>query len=208
MASQAAGAIGTAMVGSFAAIATSSINAGSRISDLATQLNIGNEEIQTLQYMAREAGASNAALERSLRNVQTRTEEAINGNKSYAEAFQRLNIDIHAFRRMTTEKKLEAIANAQANATDKAQAYNDVARILGERAGPELQEVLQSLATKGFDKVAESARNAGKIIKDETITQLDDAAYAIEEAKNNVTVSSALLLGGIADVAGAAAMAY
>ncbi len=133
--------------------------------------------------MAREAGASNAALERSLRNVQTRTEEAINGNKSYAEAFQRLNIDFHAFRRMTTEKKLEAIANAQANATNKAQAYNDVARILGERAGPELPESVQRLATKGFDKVAESARNAGKIIEDENIVQLDDAADAIEEAK-------------------------
>ena len=208
MASQAAGAIGTAMVGSFAAIATAAINTGSRISDLATQLNIGNEEIQTLQYLAREAGASNSALERSLRNVQTRTEEAINGNKSYSEAFQRLNINIHEFRRLSTEKKLEAIANAQANATDKAQAYNDVARILGERAGPELQEVLQSLATKGFDKVAESARNAGKIIKDETISQLDAAADAIEEAKNNVTVSSAAILGGIADVAGGVAMAY
>jgi len=68
--------------------------------------------------------------------------------------------------------------------------------------------VLQSLATKGFDKVAESARNAGKIIEDETISQLDAAADAIEEAKNNVTVFSAALLGGIADAAGGAAKAY
>jgi len=188
------GSLKNALVGlGLGRLAMTAIEAGSRISDLSTQLKINAEALQTLQFAAQEAGASNSALERGLRNVQLRTEEAIKGNKSYAEAFANLGINIEAFRRLPTEKKLIQIAKASRNASDQNRAFNDVARILGERAGPELREVLQQIAT-GFDSVKQSARNAGQLMSDETVKSMDDAADSIERAKKNLTTTTAAVL--------------
>ena len=79
---------------------------------------------------------------------------------------------------------MEAIANAQANATDKAAAYNAVSRILGEKAGPALQEVLQNLAgPKGYGGLEAAAERAGEVMSEETIAKMDKSADRIESFK-------------------------
>lgn len=70
-----------------------------------------------------EAGVGQQTLSRALRNVQLRTEEAILGNTSYADAFDRLGIEVEAFRDLPTEDKFEAIAIASEEAEDKATAF-------------------------------------------------------------------------------------
>ena len=184
-----AGAAGIGMM------ARAAIDLGSKISDLAVQLNIGTTELQVLDFAAREAGVGTEIMARALRNVQLRTEEAANGNKSYGDAFKRLGIDINEFRKLPTEKKLEAIAKAQANATDKAAAYNAVSRILGEKAGSALQEVLQKLAgDQGYGGLEAAAKRAGEVMSKETIKKMDDAADRIESFKRKMTVLSAEIL--------------
>ena len=183
---------GAAGLGSMAKAA---VDLGSKISDMAVQLNIGTTELQVLDFAAREAGVGTDIMARALRNVQLRTEEAINGNKSYAEAFQRLGINIESFKQLNTEQKLEAIAKAQDKATDKAQAYNDVARILGEKAGPALQEVLQNLAgPEGYGGLEAAAERAGEVMSEETIVKMDKAADKIESFKRRMTVLTAEIL--------------
>jgi hypothetical protein len=150
-----AGAAGLGM------LARSAIDLGSKISDMAVQLNIGTTELQVLDFAAREAGVGTEIMARALRNVQLRTEEAIKGNKSYGDAFVQLGINVNEFKKLKTEEKLEAIAIAQSKATDKAAAYNAVSRILGEKAGPALQEVLQNLAgPKGYGGLEAAASKA------------------------------------------------
>ena len=78
----------------FGMLSKSAIDLGSRISDMATQLNMGTDELQALEFAANEAGVEIGILERALRNVQNRTQEAINGNKRYREALERLGINI------------------------------------------------------------------------------------------------------------------
>jgi hypothetical protein len=137
-------------------------------------------------------------MERALRNVQLRTQEAINGNKSYGQAFKRLGIDINEFNKLPTEKKLEAVAVAQRNATDQTAAYNDVAIILGQRAGPAMQEVLQNLAgPKGYGGLEAAAKRANEVMSDETIAKMDKAADTIESFKRKMTVLSAEVLGKV-----------
>lgn len=176
-------------------LARAAIDLGSKISDMAVQLNIGTTELQTLEFAAREAGVEVGVMERALRNVQLRTQEAINGNKSYSEAFQRLGIDINEFNKLPTEGKLEAIAQAQAAATDQAAAYNDVAIILGQRAGPAMQEILQKLAgPDGFKGVEDAAKSSGEVMDEETIAKMDLAADRIESFKRKATVMAGTLL--------------
>ena len=175
--------------GSFAIMAKGAIDAGSRISDLSTQLRIGIEELQALQFAARQAGVSSSMLERALVNLQQRSVEAAAGNRSYAEAFERLGIDVQKFIALPQEQKMEQIARAQAKAADSNQAYADVATILGQRAGPALQEVLGRLADEGFPRVAEQAVEAGQVMSSETAIALDKAADEIEMFKNRITVA-------------------
>ena len=174
------------------AMAKAAIDLGSKISDMAVQLNIGATELQVLEFAAREAGVEVSVMERALRNVQLRTQEAINGNKAYGKAFERLGIDINEFNKLPTEKKLEAVAVAQKKATDQGQAYNDVAIILGQRAGPAMQEVLQNLAgPKGYGGLAAAAKRANEVMSGETIAEMDKAADSIESFKRKITVLSA-----------------
>ena len=185
--------LGPAIAGiSFVSMARSAIDLGSKISDMAVQLNIGATELQVLEFAAREAGVEVSVMERALRNVQLRTQEAINGNKAYGKAFERLGIDINEFNKLPTEKKLEAVAVAQKKATDQGQAYNDVAIILGQRAGPAMQEVLQNLAgPKGYGGLAAAAKRANEVMSGETIAEMDKAADSIESFKRKITVLSA-----------------
>ena len=181
--------------GGLGMLARSAIDLGSKISDMAVQMNIGTTQLQVLDFAAREAGVGTEILARGLRNVQLRTEEAIKGNKSYGDAFKLLNIDINEFRKLPTEKKLEAIAIAQSKATDQAAAYNAVSRILGEKAGPALQEVLQNLAgPKGYGGLEAAARRANEVMSKETIKTMDDAADEIESFRRKVVVATAEIL--------------
>jgi len=187
-----AGAAGLGM------LARSAIDLGSKISDMAVQMNIGTDQLQTLEFAAREAGVGVDIMARALRNVQLRTEEAINGNKSYGDAFTRLGINIKEFKKLNVEKKMEAIAIAQSKATDKAAAYNAVSRILGEKAGPALQEVLQKLAgPQGYGGLEAAAKRAGEVMSKETIAKMDAAADKIESFKRRMTVMAGEVLAKV-----------
>jgi len=181
-------------VAGLGALSRGAINLGSQISDLAIQLRIGTTELQVLQYAAQEAGVSSETLERALRNVQLRTQDALNGNKRYAEALQRLGLNVQKFAQLSTDKKFEAIAIAQSKAKDSAQAFRDVAIILGERAGPQLQEVLQSIAKEGFGSLEKAAKDAGQVMEDETIKKLDKASDEISKFKKMLTILSGEIL--------------
>lgn len=187
-----AGAAGLGM------LARSAIDLGSKISDMAVQMNIGTTELQVLDFAAREAGVGTEIMARALRNVQLRTEEAIKGNKSYGDAFVQLGINVNEFKKLKTEEKMEAIAIAQSKATDKAAAYNAVSRILGEKAGPALQEVLQNLAgPQGYGGLEAAAKRAGEVMSKETIAKMDAAADKIESFKRQMTVLAAEVLAKV-----------
>ena len=64
--------------------------------------------------MARDAGSDLSKLEMSLNNLNLRTVEALDGNKNYREAFERLGISIQDFIKLPTDRKLEQIAKAYA----------------------------------------------------------------------------------------------
>jgi hypothetical protein len=90
---------------------------------------------------------------------------------------------------MPQEQKLEAIGRSYASASDKASAYNALSTIFGERVGPKMIEVLDTLATQGFDAVAKSAAEAGDVMSAETIMAMDKAADAIEAFKQRATMA-------------------
>lgn len=171
------------------------IDLGSALSDSATRTRTNVEAYQALDYAQRIAGGSSGALERALRNVSNRTEEAANGNKTYLEALQRLGLANNEFISLPTEMKLEQLAKAYTSAENQSRAFADVSIILGERAGPELTEVLGRLATEGLDGVSEAAREAGEVIDKDLIVKLDEAADKIQGFQRRAQVGAAEGLG-------------
>lgn len=179
----------SAGVAGLGALAKSAIDTGSAISDTATHLRMGTEELQVLQSLARDAGTDFSKLEMSLNNLNLRTVEALDGNKNYREAFERLGISIQDFIKLPTDRKLEQIAKAYAKTGESATALGDVSTLLGQKAGSQLLEVLNRLATEGMDNLSQSAKAAGDIMDAETVVALDNAGDEIARWQNRITVA-------------------
>jgi hypothetical protein len=182
--------IGIAAAGAaFIGLARSAIGLGSKLSDLAVQTGTNVESLQALNAIARDAGVPLDSLSKALIKTRTAASEAAAGKKEMSDAFRALNIDVGRFMAMPQERKLEVIGRSYANASDKAAAYNAVSTIFGERVGPKMIEVLDTLSTRGFDEVAESARKAGDVMSAETILAMDKASDAIEAFKQRATIA-------------------
>ena len=198
----------------FTSLAKQAIDLGSRLSDLAIKLNISVEALQVLRFASQEAGTKAEVLNRAIRNVQLRTEEAAKGVTSYADAFTVLGISVSEFKQLPIEERFVKIADALKDAEDKQAAYNAVSRILGEKAGPELMEVLKRLSDEGFDGIAQSAKDAGQVMSEDTAQRLDIFADRIEKLKTAFVIAAAnitakflpvlYVLEGVVGIVGAA----
>lgn len=192
------GALGlSAGVAGIGMLARSSIDAGSKISDMATHLRIGTTELQTLQSVARDAGVDMSKLEMALNNVNLRTMEAADGNQTYCDAFERLGIDLKTFTTLSTEKKLENLAKAYQKSGESITALNDVSVLLGQKAGSQLLEVLNRLATEGMDNLSQSALAAGDVMDEATVAALDRAGDEIGRWQNRIIVGFGTFLADI-----------
>lgn len=168
------------------------ISFGSQMSDLATRTSTTVREFMVWRDVARDAGVEVSVLERALRNVTIRFQEAKDGTKSYADAFKRLGIDMDAFNNLGTSDRLAEVARAFHLASDKTAAFADVADILGVRAGPQLIEVLNKVGRDGFESVAESAVT----MSDTTARELDRAEDRIQRFKDRVLIAFGKIASG------------
>ena len=172
------------------------ISFGSEMSDLATRTRTTVKEFMVFRDAARDAGLEQSILERALRNTNIRIQEAVDGNKSYGDAVRRLGLNLEQLQGKTTAEKFISIAVAAEAAADKSEAFEDVADLLGQRAGPALTEVLRRLAVEGFDKVAESAT----VMEDATAQALDQAEDHIQKLGDKITMAFGNFLGQIAEI--------
>lgn len=188
--SQIMGAMGISMgVAGFSAMAMKAIDAGSKITDMATHLRIGTTELQVLQSLARDAGVDFSKLEMSLNNLNMRTIEAIDGNKTYKDAFDRLQISLTDFIKLPVEQRLEKLAVAYKETGASVQSLNDVSNILGLKAGSQTLEILDRLASDGLPKLTQVAIEAGQIMDEETVVALDNAGDEIARWQNWIIVT-------------------
>lgn len=188
-------AIGPAIAAiGFTAMARKAIDLGSKISDLSEQLRINAESLQVLMAVAAKAGVAQGTLEKALMAITIRTQEAMDGNKLYADSFDRLGINLAEFAQLPTEKKLEAIAKAYNAAGKSQEAFADIAAILGTRAGPKMLEVLRRMNDEGLPSLTEQMKKAGQIMDNDVIKKMDEAADTIGIFTNGMTVATAYVL--------------
>jgi len=187
--------VGPAIAGlGFSAMAKKAIDAGSKISDLSEQLRINAESLQVLMAVSMKAGVEQAVLEKALMSITIRTQEAMDGNKMYADSFERLGINLEEFAKLPTEKKLEVIAKAYAAAGKSQEAFADIASVLGTRAGPKMLEILRRINDEGLANLTKGAKEAGQVMDESVIAKMDAAADTIGIFTNAMTVATANVL--------------
>lgn len=181
---------GLIAVAVFKQLGSAAINLGSQISDASEQLRINAVAFQALSFVAQKAGVDQSSFERSVRNVTLRTQKAVEGNKSYQDAFEKLGIELNKFTQLPTEQKLEKIAQAYAKSGKSQEAFNAVATVLGERAGPKMLEVLRRLNDEGLAELTQRAEEAGTVMDEKVIAAMDELADSIGILKTKIIVLS------------------
>jgi hypothetical protein len=195
--------IGARLAGVFSAAtvgfaAKEALNYASNMTDAAAATRTGIEEYQVLSFAAREAGASQAQLDKALLASTLSGEKAASGNKALTDSFGRLGINIKDFNALPTELKLEAIGRAYVGAGESQQAFADVSEILGEKAAPKLLQVLTQLGTDGFGALRTAAEEAGNVMDKALAQKLDAAEERLGRFKTALIIAAGEALGGLA----------
>lgn len=158
------------------------------LKDAKERFNASGEALQVLGLAAENGGASVEVFYKSITQLNKSLADARDPSSQAAIAFRRLGIDAAALEGLPLERKFEAIARAQIGAKDQTVAFRSVIEILGKGA-PVLQGALQDLASQGYDNLAKSASDAGRVMEDATIARLDRAQKSIEKFKNQTVIA-------------------
>lgn len=173
----------------FTMLAKGAMDLAEQLRNTAMSLGINVEALQSLHYVAEQNGSSSEQMTKALEKLQIGLQRAKEGSSTHREALQKLGLSMEALSRMPLERQMESMAKAYHGSTDKAQAYNAVTELLGDKIGPKLMATLQQLAGDGFDQVAQSAVNAGHVMSTETVVALEKANQAIQNFKKQATIA-------------------
>ena len=99
----------SAGIAGLGALAKQTIDLGGHIEDMARNLRMGKSEFQTLAYTAKLAGMEESRLVMTMNNLNLRTIEACDGNKSYQESFKRLGISLGRLKLATAIKVIRSL---------------------------------------------------------------------------------------------------
>ena len=180
---------------SIRATVVESINYATETRDISRNLKIGVEALQVFDDLVQDTGGNMELLTAAIREQDKVLAEAKRGGAGAAEAFRMLGLEVSNLEGMTTERRFEAIAKAIANSEDQTSALVAAQKILGTDNAPRLQEALRRLAADGYDKVAEAAKNAGKVMTDDTMGRLATAQKNIEALRKQAVIATGESLG-------------
>lgn len=130
-------------------------------------------KFQVIKKFTEEAGISTSEFDRSMRNLQTRMEQGLNGNKTYAEIMSKLGDSIFDANGelKSTPDLFTAVGTAMQEGTIN---LSDAQKLLGEMVGPKIFQAIQQLTNDGVGLGEALAEVAGSM----NIIALEDAQQA------------------------------
>lgn len=157
----------------------------------ARALGLNSEELQSLNYIARETGLGEDGMARALLRVNVAADAASNAHSTQARALTALGISTEQFQSLDPAGRLELLAKAAHSSTDEHKAFAAVTEILGAKLAPWATTALEELADKGLGGVEAAARSAGQVMSEETIAKAAELNEKVMElvtmAKNSAT---------------------
>ena len=185
-------------VGAIVAATKRTIEFASQVRHASDNLEISTEAYQGITASALKYGASQEAIATALGRVKDSQGKVIAGDKEYVDALNALNISADKFGKIGADKALELIAKGYATATDRAAAFEAVSALAG-RQGKNLTAFLKELADVGLQGVIDKGIEAGQVLGDDLVTQLEAAGTAIEQFERKSTIAYGSAITGAAD---------
>lgn len=166
-------------IGAVVAIGKTALDAAGAIGEMAEQVGLSTDELQSYEFAAVQAGVKSEELQQAFQRLRNSIGEAAQGSTQQIKAFEKLGIgilDVNGKVRSSNDV-FRDLAKAYTEAEDKAQFFANAQDILG-RGAQKLAPLLAGGA-EGVDKFVESAQKAGVVLSKDLIDQADKASDAI-----------------------------
>lgn len=157
-------------------------------------LGVNTTALQSFKFAINEAGGDTESANRVWTTTKQKLDDLRAGVPAAVADFGALGLTVKDFVGLSLDQSLEKTARAYVTLSDRAGTYGALQSIVG-KGGRDLTDVLKTLGTDGFAKLAADAEKANAVIKDGTIRQLDAMNNEIDRAKATLkTVSSEAIL--------------
>tara|TARA_R100001463_G_scaffold126466_1_gene184192 strand:+ start:10570 stop:13218 length:2649 start_codon:yes stop_codon:yes gene_type:complete len=182
------GSLGTAAI---AATTTKIIDFGAAIGDMSDRLGVSSTFLQELQFAAEQSGISADTAATALQRFTRRVAEAQANGGALADTLRSLNISMvdSQGQARTTEDMFRDFGIALTGMQNPAERLRIAFQFL-DTEGAALTQMFQQ-GKPSLDDYANSARNLGLILENDTVRALQNASGKLEQAKRQFTIFSA-----------------
>jgi flagellar biosynthesis GTPase FlhF len=181
-----------AIVAGVKAFSKASLDMAARTKEVADQTGLTVDEMQSFNAAAMGTTGGIKAAEAGLVDFRNAQQEALDGNQTQIDAFNRLGVSIEDIATKSTPQLLEAVAKGYKTTGD----FSALVDVFGKSNAPKLEEALGELADNGFGGLAEKAKAAGLALSEDMAAQLDATGDALDQLKLRAEVLWAKLLIG------------
>lgn len=188
-----AGAIaGIAGLYGIGSIVTSSIAAASALGDLSTNLGVSTTFLQEMQFAANQSGVSTEQFNTSVERFSRSVGEAASGNKTFADTFKKLGVDIKDANGEVrpTEDLFKNVAEQINNVGSNTEKTRILFDLFG-RSGIKLASLFAG-GSAALDDFSKKANEAGAVVDEKLIYQTK--AVGDEFAKVSSIISSRMIV--------------
>ena len=165
-------------VGVFVRLTKQAIDFGDQIQKTAIRTGLTTEAISELSFVAERGGTSLDAIIKVTQKVQRAAIDASDGLKTYTRAFDRLGIDVEAFKTLAPDRQFEVIADRISKLENPTERTAVAMQLLG-RQGAEMISVFAG-GVGEIQALREEAKRLG-------VSLTQDAADKAAEAADQIT---------------------
>jgi hypothetical protein len=187
---------GVAVIRGLQQVTAAALRWGDQLDDLSKRTGVSSRTLQEFQYVAEQSGTSLDALTNAMTRLARANDDAINGSKQVAEAFQRLGIDAAQLASLPLDRRLEVVADALADVANIGERTALATRILG-RGAAELLPLFANGA-EGIRRFRNEVESTGTVLTDQQIRALGDANDAWAKFTTTVANLGRLLVAEVA----------
>lgn len=162
------------------------------IDALAKRFDLTAEAVQSIQFAADQSGASAESMFVALKKINVAQQEALGGSKDMIEAFAGLGVTIEDLRSKNFEQIFYQIGQRVNGASLESVRMGDAIKVMGKSG----DQVLGAMRD-GFADIAKGARDAGVVIKNETVSRLAEANDKLGKLRAQATTIAGEAAGTI-----------
>ncbi len=176
--------------------AMNALTGAEALKDLSAEAGVSIDRMEVMSYAARQNGADVTDMAKAMNALAKSMAEAETsaGTRS---AFEKLGIDFRTLKGLSPDEQLAAVARQMYLLGQNADTSVAIMDILGGKVGPRLNATLLELGDKGLPGMAKAAKDAGQVMGEEMVTQLDEAKQAIDDLSTRWTIFIGKVIGGV-----------